>query len=142
MSQTNCIFCKIGCGLAPAVGVLETARVLAFLDVVPVHFGHALVIPKFHYENFLDLPDDLWLEMSQVGRKVARAFLQVLKADGFNVAMNNYEAAGQIVFHAHIHVIPRYAGDTLRLIPPEKKKYQGEAMAEIGRQLSEFLATH
>lgn len=140
MSQTNCIFCKIGSGLAPAVRVLETERVLAFLDVVPVHFGHTLVIPKSHYENFLDLPDDLWLEMSQVSRKVAKAFLQVLKAPGFNVAVNNFEAAGQIVFHAHIHVIPRYSGDGLHLIPQEKQKYRGEDMAQVGRQLYEVLA--
>jgi len=86
MSRTNCIFCKIVSGLTPSVRVLETERVLAFLDVVPVHFGHTLVIPKSHYENFLDLPDDLWLEMSQVSRKVATALLQVLKAQGFNLA--------------------------------------------------------
>ncbi len=139
MSRTNCIFCKIVSGLTPSVRVLETERMLAFLDVVPVHFGHTLVIPKSHYENFLDLPDDLWLEMNQVSRKVAKALLQVLKAQGFNLAMNNFEAAGQIVFHAHIHVIPRYLGDGLHLIPQEKKKYRGEEMAQIGRQLSSAL---
>ncbi len=140
MSRTNCIFCKIVSGLTPSVRVLETERMLAFLDVVPVHFGHTLVIPKSHYENFLDLPDDLWLEMNQVSRKVAKALLQVLKAQGFNLAMNNFEAAGQIVFHAHIHVIPRYFGDGLHLIPQEKKKYRGEEMAQVGRQLCEVLA--
>ncbi|MGB8992238.1 MAG: HIT family protein [Desulfobaccales bacterium] len=141
MSRPNCIFCKIVSGLAPSVRVLETERVLAFLDIFPVHFGHTVVIPKSHYENFLDLPDDLWLEMSQVSRKVAKALLQVLKAQGFNVAMNNFEAAGQIVFHAHIHVIPRYFGDGLHLLPPEKKKYQGVEMAQVGRQLCEVLAS-
>jgi histidine triad (HIT) family protein len=140
MSNVNCIFCKIEAGLAPAVRLLETERVLAFLDMVPVHFGHSLVIPKTHYENLLDLPDGLWLEMSQVSRKIAKAFLEVLKAQGFNLGMNNFEAAGQIVFHAHIHVIPRYAGDGLHLIPQAKKKYQGEEMAQVGRQISEVLA--
>jgi histidine triad (HIT) family protein len=128
-------------GLTYSVRVWETERVLAFLDVVPVHFGHTLVIPKSHYKNFFDLPDDLWLEMSQVSRKVAKAFLQVLKAQGFNLGMNNFEAAGQIVFHAHIHVIPRYFGDGLHLLPQEKKKYQGKEMAQIGRQLGKVLAS-
>lgn len=140
MSTPSCIFCKIASGQAPAVRVYENAGVLAFLDVVPVHFGHTLVIPKAHYENFLDLPDSLWLEMSQVSRQVARALLQVLDAQGFNVAMNNFAAAGQLVFHAHIHIIPRYADDGLHLIPQDKKKYGGEEMARVGRRLSEALA--
>ena len=79
--------------------------------------------------------------MSQVSRKVAKALLQVLKAQGFNLGMNNFEAAGQIVFHAHIHVIPRYFGDGLHLLPQEKKKYQGKEMAQIGRQLGKVLAS-
>ena len=94
----------------------------------PVHFGHTLVISRSHYENFLDLPDDLWLEMGHVSRKVGKAFLEILKAQGVNLAMNNFEAAGQIVFHAHIHVIPRYSGDGSQLIPQEKRKYRGEEM--------------
>ncbi len=140
MSKNNCIFCQIAAGQASAVRVWETERVLAFLDVVPVHLGHTLIIPKSHYENFLDLPDDLWLEMDQVSRKVAQALLQVLKAQGFNLGMNNFAAAGQIVFHAHIHVIPRYLGDGLHLIPQEKKKYQGEEMVQVGHKLGEALA--
>ncbi len=140
MSTTNCVFCKIAQGQAPAMRVYENGRVLAFLDVVPVHFGHTLVIPKAHYENFLDLPDDLWLEMSQISRQVAQALLQVLDAQGFNMAMNNFAAAGQIVFHAHIHVIPRYADDGLHLIPQDKKKYGDRDMTQVGRRLSEALA--
>jgi hypothetical protein len=61
----ECIFCRIAAGQAPAAKVLETPRVLAFLDIAPVHYGHTLVIPKEHFETFLDLPDDLWLEMGR-----------------------------------------------------------------------------
>ena len=74
----DCIFCRIVKGRAPAVKVMETPRVLAFLDIAPVHYGHTLVIPKDHYETFLDLPDDLWMEMGQVARRVAQALRQVL----------------------------------------------------------------
>jgi len=86
----DCIFCRIVSGRAAAVKVLETPRVLAFLDIAPVHYGHTLVIPKEHYETLLDLPDDLWMEMGQVARRVAQALRQVLFARGFNVAMNKW----------------------------------------------------
>jgi histidine triad (HIT) family protein len=113
----ECIFCRIAAGQAPAANVLETPSVLAFLDIAPVHYGHTLVIPKEHYETFLDLPDDLWLEMGQVSRRVAEALRQVMFARGFNVTMNNFDAAGQVVFHAHLHVIPRFLSDGLHLFP-------------------------
>jgi histidine triad (HIT) family protein len=140
MTGANCIFCKIMSGQIPSIRIWETERVIAFLDVLPVHHGHALVVPKIHYDNLLDLPDDLWLEMGQVGRKVAKAFQQVFRVDGFNLVMNNYAAGGQTVFHAHIHVLPRYADDGLHIIPEEKERYQGEEMAQIGSRLSEALA--
>ena len=69
----DCIFCRIAAGEAPAVRVLETPGVLAFLDIAPVNYGHTLVIPKAHYPNLLELPDALWTEMGQVCRRVAQA---------------------------------------------------------------------
>ena len=105
----DCIFCRIAAGEVPAVRVLETPRVLAFLDIAPVNYGHTLVIPKAHHQNLLELPDALWTEMGQVCRRVAQALRAALSAQGFNLGMNNFEAAGQVVFHAHLHVIPRYS---------------------------------
>jgi histidine triad (HIT) family protein len=121
------------------VQIYETPRVIAFLDVLPVQLGHALVVTKSHYVNLLDLPDDLFLEMGQVGRKVAQAFQEELRAEGFNLVMNNYEVAGQTVFHTHIHVIPRFADDGTRIIPQEKKKYESDGIVQMGRRLSEAL---
>jgi histidine triad (HIT) family protein len=137
MSQA-CIFCQIAAGRAPAERLLETDRVLAFLDIAPVHYGHTLVIPKLHCETFLDLPDDLWLEMGQVSRRVALALQKTLYARGFNLGMNNFAAAGQVVPHAHLHVIPRYLDDGLHLFP--QGSYQGQDMAGVGRQLRQTLA--
>lgn len=134
----SCIFCQIAAGQAQAERLMETERVLAFLDIAPVHYGHTLVIPKAHFENFFDLPDDLWLEMGQVSRKVALALRQKLYAQGINLGMNNYPAAGQVVFHAHLHVIPRYRDDGLHLFP--QGSYQGQDLANVGRQLREVLA--
>jgi histidine triad (HIT) family protein len=118
----DCIFCRIVQGQLPAARVLETPAVLAFLDIAPVNYGHTLVIPKVHYQNLLELPDELWTEMGQVSRRVAQALRATLYAQGFNIGMNNFEAAGQVVFHAHIHVIPRYFSDGLKLFPQESYK--------------------
>jgi histidine triad (HIT) family protein len=118
----DCIFCRIVQGQLPAARVLETPGVLAFLDIAPVNYGHTLVIPKVHYQNLLQLPDELWTEMGQVSRRVAQALRTTLYAQGFNIGMNNFEAAGQVVFHAHIHVIPRYFSDGLKLFPQESYK--------------------
>lgn len=136
--MSDCIFCRIAAGKLPAEVVLDTPRVLAFLDIAPVHYGHTLIIPKEHYQNLLDLPDDLWMEMGQASRQVARALQKSLYARGFNLGMNNFEAAGQVVFHAHLHIIPRYFSDGLRLFPQEE--YKAGDMEKVGLQLRQALA--
>jgi len=133
----DCIFCRIVAGQLPAARVLETKDVLAFLDIAPVNYGHTLVIPKVHYQNLLELPDELWTEMGQVSRRVAQALRATLYAQGFNIGMNNFEAAGQEVFHAHIHVIPRYIGDGLRLFP--QKSYKPGDLEKTAAQLRQAL---
>ncbi len=134
----DCIFCRIVAGRSPAVKVCETHGVLAFLDIATVNYGHTLVIPKVHYQNLLDLPDEVWMEMGQVARRVAQALKDVFYAQGINLGMNNFEAAGQVVFHAHLHVIPRYFSDGLRLFPQEA--YKTGDMERVGRQLRQALA--
>jgi histidine triad (HIT) family protein len=133
----DCIFCRIVTGRLPAARVLETKNVLAFLDIAPVHYGHTLVIPKAHHQNLLDLPDGLWQEIGQVCRRVARAIQSGLKAEGFNIGMNNFAAAGQEVFHAHIHVIPRYFGDGLKLFP--QGNYLAGEMEKTAEQLRQAI---
>lgn len=134
----DCIFCRIVAGDLPAARVLKTPEVLAFLDIAPVNYGHTLVIPKAHYQNFLDLPDELWKEMGRVSRRVAQALQTTLYAQGFNLGMNNYEAAGQVVFHAHLHIIPRYFSDGLQLFPQEN--YKPGDMEKTAAQLRQALA--
>ena len=133
----DCIFCRIVAGNLPAARILETPGVLAFLDIAPVHYGHTLIIPKRHYPNLLDLPDDLWQEMGQVSRRVAQALRTTLSAQGFNLCMNNFEAAGQEVFHAHLHIVPRYLGDGLKLFPQES--YRPGDMEKTAAQLRQTL---
>jgi histidine triad (HIT) family protein len=133
----DCIFCRIAAGEVPAERVLETPGVLAFLDIGPVNYGHTLVIPKAHYQNLLELPDALWTEMGQVSRRVAQALQATLDAQGFNLGMNNFEAAGQEVFHVHLHVIPRYHTDGLKLFP--QASYKPGDREKTGAQLRRVL---
>jgi histidine triad (HIT) family protein len=103
----NCIFCKIVHGQIPAAMVYEDAEVMAFLDISPIEKGHVLVVPRQHWEVIMDAPEALVQHTVCVVQKVARA-LMANGAIGVNVLQNNYAAAGQVVPHLHVHVIPRY----------------------------------
>ncbi|MDO8590461.1 MAG: HIT family protein [bacterium] len=127
----NCIFCKIVAGEIPSTKVYEDKDVLAFLDIKPVNPGHTLVIPKGHFESIHDTPDDLVAKMIIVAKKIAGAIQTKLGAEGVNIGMNNGMAAGQIVFHAHIHVMPRYGKDSFKLwAGKEYKTGEREIVAE------------
>ena len=111
----RCIFCDIVRGLAPASRIYEDEHTLAFLDINPVNPGHTLIIPKEHHETLLDIPDHLMGPLSVATRRVAAALLAATGAGGFNLMMNNYAVAGQLIPHAHLHLIPRHPGDGLLL---------------------------
>jgi len=107
----GCVFCKIVAGEIPSEKIYEDDDILAFLDVTPINAGHALVIPKKHYENLFDLPDDILKKISIKLRDLGKAVKEGVEAEGLNIGMNNREAAGQLVPHAHFHLIPRYVSD-------------------------------
>lgn len=111
----ECIFCKIVAGEIPCAKIFETEHFLAFLDIAPVRPGHTLVVSKGHYPTLFELPAELGNELVGVLQIVSRAVKEGLGADGFNVGMNNFKAAGQLVHHAHIHIIPRATDDGLEL---------------------------
>jgi histidine triad (HIT) family protein len=110
----DCIFCKILAGELPSFKVFESDVAIAFLDINPIHDGHALVVPKKHYPDFLHMPKEDFCEFSEALQKVAKAVKQATNADGINIGLNVGKAAGQLVFHAHAHVIPRFEGDGLK----------------------------
>lgn len=111
----DCIFCKIIRGEIPCQEVYSTDKILAFLDISPAKHGHTLVIAKEHHETILDMPDALAVDLQRAIQKVGRAVMQATQATGFNLGMNNYKSAGQVVPHAHYHVIPRHDDDGLVL---------------------------
>lgn len=122
----DCIFCKIVKGEIPSYKVYEDDETLAFLDIAPVNPGHTLVIPKDHFENLYTLPDEALTRLMLTAKKVALGVKKGIGADGINIAMNNGKAGGQVIFHAHLHVIPRIEGDGLKLWPQKSYK-EGEA---------------
>ncbi len=110
----SCVFCKIVNGEIPSTKIYEDENVLAFLDIKPVNPGHTLVIPKKHYENIHDMPDEMVARVAVTAKKIADAIIKT-GARGVNIGMNNGVHAGQIVFHAHVHVMPRYGKDSFSL---------------------------
>ena len=133
----DCIFCKIVAGDIPAEKIYEDGETFAFLDIKPNNPGHTLVIPKQHYKNILDIPEATWLAVMKTVHTVAPAVKRAVQAGGINLFMNNEPAANQLVFHAHVHIIPRFDGDPHR--PWTGAPYQeGEAkkiLEKIRQQL-------
>ena len=115
MNEKECIFCKIAAKEIPANVVYEDSKVMAFLDIQPANKGHVLVIPKTHYTTLSEIPDTLLAEIAKVIKKVSKAVLKVTKNRAFNIVQSNGKTAGQIVMHAHFHIIPRFEDDGLSL---------------------------
>lgn len=110
--MTRCIFCKIVEGSAPSSKVYEDAVCLAFMDIQPVNPGHVLVIPKAHFNELSDLPAETGGHLFQVAQRIALSMPKTkVRNEGIDFFLANGEAAGQEVFHVHLHVIPRYDGD-------------------------------
>ena len=113
MKDCDCIFCKIIAGAIPSKTVYEDEDYKAILDVSPASQGHVIILPKNHAANIFELSDEDARGIMLVAKKIAAAQMKVFGCDGVNVLQNNGEAAGQTVFHLHVHVIPRYKGDTV-----------------------------
>lgn len=111
----NCIFCKIASGEIPATTLHEDQDFRVILDLGPASKGHALILPKEHYANIYEIPEELAGKAMILAKKMANVLTRALKCDGFNIVQNNGEPAGQTVFHFHMHLIPRYEGDQVGL---------------------------
>lgn len=113
MNDNSCIFCKIVRKQAPASVIYEDESVMAFLDIRPLNLGHTLVIPKEHYETIYEIPDELIEHIHKIVKRTALAIKRATEADGITVIQQNERAAGQEIFHLHVHVVPRYQGQKL-----------------------------
>ncbi len=136
----DCIFCNIIDQNAEAEIIFEDENILAFLDIQPVNFGHTLVIPKKHYDNFLTVPKDELDKLIYATQFISGIVKRSLNADGFNVISNNGISAGQSVYHFHFHIIPRFNQDfSLR---PVIKNYNTGAMKEYGEKIRSFISKY
>jgi histidine triad (HIT) family protein len=106
----DCIFCKIVQKQAPASVVYEDDVILAFMDIRPVSEGHTLVIPKHHYRDIFDTPPSLLAATHKIAQKISSPVKKVTNADGISIVQQNGVAAGQDIFHIHVHIIPRFQG--------------------------------
>jgi len=140
MQHADCIFCKIVKGEIPCAKIYENEHVLAFLDIAPTIPGHALIIPKAHYATLFELPDALGGPLLAAEKRVGAAIMAATKAAGLNVQMNNHEAAGQVVFHAHLHLIPRHVGDGLALWPGQSYPDMA-AMSSLAEAIRQALGS-
>ena len=118
--MAECVFCKIVAGQLPAAKVHEDELTLAFMDISAVNPGHVLVTVKPHVENIYGLDENLAAAAFQTASRVARALQRAYTPEGVTVYQSNGAAAGQTVFHFHLHLVPRYAGDGMRLTWPGK----------------------
>lgn len=111
MKNPDCIFCKLANGDIPTMSLYEDDDFNVIFDAGPATFGHALILPKEHYANIYEIDEEVLAKAACLAKKMATVMTDVFKADGFNILQNNNEAAGQSVFHFHIHLIPRYEND-------------------------------
>ncbi len=138
MREETCIFCKIANGDIPAATVYEDEQFRVILDLGPASKGHALILPKNHFADLLDLDEETSREVLLLAARVGAAMKKSLGCAGFNLVQNNGEAAGQTVFHFHMHVIPRYEGGP-RMVSWEPGSPSGEELAGLAESIKKEL---
>lgn len=138
MKDKDCIFCKIANGEIPSSTIYEDGEFRVILDLGPAAKGHALILPKEHFKDVCELDEKVAAKILPLGARLGTAMKKSLGCAGFNLVQNNGEAAGQTVFHFHVHVIPRYeGGPSIASWTPGKEA--PEALAETAAKIKEAL---
>ena len=134
----DCLFCKIVAGKIPAAKIYEDEKVLSFLDIMPANKGHCLVVPKKHSQTLVEMEDKELSATFLAAKKIARALSLSFGNGSFNLVMNNGKEAGQLVNHAHIHIIPRFQKDRLR-IKWSHLSYGDDEIKEYADKIKKFI---
>ena len=116
MKKDDCIFCKIAAGEIPSQCIYEDELFKVILDLGPATKGHSLIIPKDHYEDLFELPEETAAQAMVLAKRLSARLMEKLHADGLNLVQNNKETAGQTVKHFHLHMIPRYKDDMQNIL--------------------------
>jgi histidine triad (HIT) family protein len=138
MIDESCIFCKIVRKQAPSSIIYEDEAVMVFLDIRPLNMGHTLVIPKAHCVDIFDIPQNLLRKVHKIVKQVSLPIKEATEADGISIIQQNGKAAGQDIFHIHVHVVPRYEGQKL---PPfhELKEVERAKLHEMAKKIKLLL---
>ena len=132
MKDDNCIFCKLANGDIPTNSIYEDEDFNVILDASPATKGHALILPKEHYANMFEIDDDILAKAAKLAKKIMTHEKEILGCDGYNLVQNNGEAAGQTVFHFHMHLIPRYSDNNeSKMINWKPNEFSDEEMKDI-----------
>jgi len=134
----SCAFCDIVEKRLKSEIIFENEKIISFLDINPVNFGHTLVVPKKHFADFISIEDDYLVELIRGTKIAAIAVTKALKAEGYNIFINNGLAAGQSVFHLHVHIVPRFSTDNVRF-KPELKSYSITEMKQYAEKIKNEL---
>jgi histidine triad (HIT) family protein len=142
--NTDCPFCKIVSGQAAVSVVYDDTDFLAFMDLNPASHGHTLIIPREHWENIFEIPEKILVKMAPVIKLICKGVKKAIGAEGISIFQLNGKAAGQVVMHFHVHVIPRFSGDIMSKAPgaivkhhklsPDRRK-----LDEIARRIQDHL---
>jgi len=139
MVKSDCIFCKIVEGNIPAAMVWQDDGYACFMDRYPMNPGHVLVVPKKHYVFLFDMPLPVVGKLFEHVARITNAICKVLKPDGVNVGQSNGEVASQTVFHVHVHIVPRFKGDTRESFWPERKNFTVKELNDLAEQIAKMI---
>ena len=134
----SCIFCKIVRKQAPASIIYEDEAVMVFLDIRPLNIGHTLIIPKAHYVDIFDIPQNLLSQVHKISKQVSFAVKKATSADGISIIQQNGKAAGQDIFHLHVHVVPRFEGQKLPHFS-DLKEVERAKLDEMAKKIKQYL---
>lgn len=138
MKKDDCIFCKLANGDIPTNSIYEDEVVKVIFDASPAAPGHILILPKNHYDDIYSMDDETAAHVFKVAVKLSKAYRRALDFDGLNIVQNNGEAAGQTVFHFHMHIIPRYKNDTVN-VTWKQNEADASVIEDIKSKVSEYL---
>lgn len=138
MKDENCIFCKLANGDIPTATVYEDEYLRAIMDAAPANKGHIIILPKSHAANIYEIEDEYVSRAFVLAKKLAVALKKLTGCDGVNILQNNGGAAGQTVFHFHVHVIPRFKDDDCTIVWKPTSYEDGEA-SEVAKKIAELL---
>jgi histidine triad (HIT) family protein len=134
MNDDSCVFCRIAQKQSPGSVVYEDRTVMAFLDTNPLNEGHTLIIPKEHYENIFEIPEEFLAYIHMISKRIAVGVKKATNADGISIFQQNGKAADQEIFHLHVHIVPRYEGQKMKRFL-EKSETDREELERIAASI-------